>query len=406
MGNRNNNRVKLLIFGIIAVLMTVGFVSQTDLIMVFGNICNNTIIGKSMPAYAYMNDIENPDAADAGSFVVESIYPGKKYYVTAAGGSVINVTEYEKEEEMSELQGEAVKKENGQSGQNDDVSTILSQTKDTARQSLPDVISRDIVSGKVYSKEQLSDYGFSKSFYTVTGITTLASHIFNPSVLIEKDLSMKQSADKPQILIFHTHSQEDFVDSVQEDAATSIVGVGSYLKQVLEEKYGYNVIHDVSVYDYIDGKLDRSKAYTYAVEGVNKILQENPSIEMVIDLHRDGVAEGTRLVTEIDGKEVAKIMLLNGISYSNVNGEIEYLNNPFREENLAVSLQLKLLGEAYYPGFFRNNYINAYRYGLHLRGKSILVEAGAQTNRFEEVKNAMEPLSDVIDKMLKGQKAY
>ena len=67
---------------------------------------------------------------------------------------------------------------------------------------------------------------------------------------------------------------------------------------------------------------------------------------------------------------------------------------------------MKLLGEAYYPEYFRNNYINAYRYCLHLRGKSILVEAGAQTNTFEEVKNAMEPLADILNKVFKGEKAY
>ena len=135
-------------------------------------------------------------------------------------------------------------------------------------------------------------------------------------------------------------------------------------------------------------------------------MEKHPSIEVIIDLHRDGVNENTHLVTEIDGKQTARVMLFNGISYTNVNGEIDYLSNPNRTENLATSLQMYLLGEAYYPGFLRNNYINAYRYCLHHRGKSMLVEAGAQTNTLEEVKNAMEPLADMLDKMLKGERAY
>ena len=65
-----------------------------------------------------------------------------------------------------------------------------------------------------------------------------------------------------------------------------------------------------------------------------------------------------------------------------------------------------LLGQAYYPDYFRRIYVNAYRYCLHERGKSMLIEAGAQTNTFEEVKNAMEPLADLLDKLLKGEKAY
>lgn len=55
----------------------------------------------------------------------------------------------------------------------------------------------------------------------------------------------------------------------------------------------------------------------------------------------------------------------NGLSYSKVNGDIAYLNNPYRDDNLAMSLQMQLLGEAYYPGYLRNIYVNAYRYCLH-----------------------------------------
>ena len=152
-------------------------------------------------------------------------------------------------------------------------------------------------------------------------------------------MSITKDVTKPQILIFHTHSQETFADSVAGDPTTTIVGVGDYLTELLTQKYGYQVIHDTSVYDYVDGKLDRSKAYTYAEEGIAKILQENPSIEVVIDLHRDGVAETTHLLTEVDGKKMAKIMFFNGLSYSRVNGDIGYLYNPYRDDNLAMSFR-------------------------------------------------------------------
>ncbi|MGN0328307.1 MAG: stage II sporulation protein P [Lachnospira sp.] len=268
-----------------------------------------------------------------------------------------------------------------------------------------EVISRNVITGTVYNKSDLMSYDFVHShFYTITSITSLTSDILRPAEFINKDLSMKKDESKPQILIFHTHSQEGFVDSVEGDASTTIVGVGDYLASLLEEKYGYNVIHDTSVYDYVDGKLDRSKAYTYAEEGIEKILNENPSIEVVIDLHRDGVAETTHLITEVDGKTMSKLMFFNGLSYSKVNGDIGYLNNPYRDDNLSMSLQMQLLGEAYYPGLLRNIYVNAYRYCLHERGKSMLIEAGAQTNTVQEVKNAMEPLSDILDKLLKGEK--
>ena len=95
--------------------------------------------------------------------------------------------------------------------------------------------------------------------------------------------------------------------------------MGEYLTQLLNEK-GIETIHDTGVYDIIDGKLDRSNAYEYAGEAVEKILAENPTVEVLIDLHRDGVAEGTHLVTEINGKPTAKIMFFNGLSRSRTNG--------------------------------------------------------------------------------------
>ena len=151
---------------------------------------------------------------------------------------------------------------------------------------------------------------------------------------------------------------------------------------------------------------NQKEAYTYAEENVAKILEENPSIEVVIDLHRDGVPDTTRLVTEENGVTMSKVMFFNGISYSKAKGDIGYLYNANRDDNLAMSLQMYLLGEAYYPGLLRNIYINAYRYCLHMKGRSMLIEAGAQTNTSTEVKNAMIPVADMLDRLLRGEKAY
>lgn len=258
-----------------------------------------------------------------------------------------------------------------------------------------------------FNSELLLDFdNLIKEKYTITSITQLKPEQFNIEEALSMDMSMRQDNQNPQILIFHTHSQEAFADSIAGDSSTTIVGMGEYLAGLLREKYGYNVIHDTGVYDLVDGKLDRSAAYTYAEKGLEKILEEYPSIEVIIDLHRDGVDEKTRLVTEINGKPTAKIMLFNGISYSKVNGNLDYLPNPYIGENLAMSLQLKLLGDLYYPGFLRKNYINAYRYCLHYRGKSMLIEAGAQNNTIEEEKNAMELLAEILHRMFQGERAY
>lgn len=248
----------------------------------------------------------------------------------------------------------------------------------------------------ITTEELTYDY-LMKNFYTVVSSTTLRPEDIDAEKLMNMDMKLSTTNDKPQILIYHTHGQEGFVDSVNGDPNTGIIGVGNYLTTLLTEQYGYNVIHITDSFDYVNGVFDRSKAYDYAYERIAQVLAENPSIEVVIDLHRDGVNENLHLVTEVNGKPTAKIMFFNGISRLNSIGEIGYLYNPYREQNLAMSLQMKVLAEEYFADFTRKNYIQAYQYNLHLRPKSMLIEAGAQTNTFEEVKNAMEPLAMLLN---------
>ena len=264
-------------------------------------------------------------------------------------------------------------------------------------------VSRQRVPVTDISMEQLQDFDFVlRNFYTVDSTTSITSDQLNAPELIQMDLRMKTGNDQPQILIYHTHSQEEFIDSVPGDASTTIVGVGDYLTKILKENYGYNVLHVTDTFDIVDGKLDRNQAYNYAQERISQVLEENPSIEVIIDLHRDGVADNQRLVTEVNGKQTAKVMFFNGLSRTKQNGEISYLPNPYIQDNLAFSLQMMLACEKYYPDFARTIYLRGYRYNLHLRPKTLLVECGAQTNTVEEEMNAMEPLADVLNKVLTG----
>ena len=369
----------------------------------------NFLAGEYVPSYTFYDSVESQSEYTLKNSILNDIYPTGEYYRIYAGQgeACVSYDGYvDTIAQVVNITGQDDNKEDNNQNQENDVSVESDKATggETESEKSTNIIAADTVTGNVYDRQDLNDYNFCQQFYTVTSITSLTKEIFRPSECLDKDMKITHDSSSPQILIFHTHSQEKFADSTDDDS-TSILGVGDYLTELLTGK-GYNVIHDRSVYDYVDGKLDRSKAYTYAEQGIESILESNPSIEVVIDLHRDGVADTTHLVTEVDGRQMAKIMFFNGISYSNVKGNINYLYNPYRDDNLAMSLQMHLIGEAYYPGFLRRNYINAYRYCLHERAKSMLIEAGAQTNTFEEVKNAMEPLADMLDKLLTGVRAY
>lgn len=253
------------------------------------------------------------------------------------------------------------------------------------------------------SMERLNDFEYLVSnFYTVDSVTYINPSELNASELLGKDLRIDLSTGGSKILIYHTHSQETFVDS-DNDPSTSIVGIGRYLTEILNNKYKISTMHHEGVYDLINGKLDRSEAYEFAKPEVEQILAENPSIEVVIDLHRDGVADTTHLVTEINGKPTAQIMFFNGLSRTRVNGDLAGMANPYLQDNLAFSLQMKIAAETKYPGFARRNYLRGYKYNMDLMPRMLLIEAGAQTNTVEEMRNAMEVLADLLNSVLTGR---
>lgn len=236
-------------------------------------------------------------------------------------------------------------------------------------------------------------------FYTVDSNTMIGSDQLNADSFLEKDMRVSKDSGGPQILIFHTHSQEGFADSVPGDSTTSIVGVGERLAGILTDTYGYEVLHHTEAYD-AEGRDD---AYSRALPGIEQVLRENPSIQVIIDLHRDEMPEETRLVMDLDGRPTARFMFFNGLSRTKKTGNIAYLYNENLDENLAFSFQMQVKAAEYYPGLTRKIYLKGYRYNMHLRDKYLLVELGAQNNTVEEAMNACDPLAHILDMVLGGE---
>ncbi|MDR0273021.1 MAG: stage II sporulation protein P [Clostridiales bacterium] len=222
----------------------------------------------------------------------------------------------------------------------------------------------------------------------------------NTDEFLAKDFRIDTAVEGPQLLIFHAHSREMYEDSDHNDPFTGILGVGRALAETLETQYGISVLHHTERFDVIDGIPNREGAYERLAPAISQILADNPSIQVVIDLHRDGVGAHVQpMVSEINGQRAAQIMLVNGLSRRFRNGEIipvTYLPNPYQRENLAFSFNLQLAANQLYPGFARRIYLLEFRYSLHMHPNSILLEVGAQNNTFQEALNAVPPIADIL----------
>lgn len=262
-----------------------------------------------------------------------------------------------------------------------------------------------------YDPDQLRDLNFLQKYvYTVDESLGVTMKDFDIDYFLKKDMSIKDQNQGPKVLIFHTHSQESFINSragVEED---TVVGVGAELAKLLEQKYGIICIHNKKKYDIMGGKLDRNKSYTYVDQDLPGILKKYPSIEVVIDIHRDSIPGDRKLLTNVKGRPTARFMFFNGLSKLRIGGKmvpIASLPNPNLRDNLAFSFQMQMKVEEMYgqitPSLTRKIYLKNYRYSTHMKPKSLLIEVGTDDNTVQEAKNAMIPLAAVLNEVLIGE---
>ena len=243
------------------------------------------------------------------------------------------------------------------------------------------------------------------AFYAKDRNAGIIGSRFNVDNFINTDLRLKKNnSNGPQVLIFHTHGgTEFFIDSNPNDVYTGVVGAGVRLKHYLENKYNISVMHHTVLYDIVNGSPMRGGSYERMEIEIQKILDENPSIELVIDVHRDGIEPNPHLVTYIDEKPYAKLMFVNGVSALAENGgvrELSSLPNPNLDTNLALSFNMQIAANKFFPDLTRRIYLKAYRFSTHMRPRSLLVEMGSQYNTMEEAFNSMELLADLINEVV------
>ncbi len=262
---------------------------------------------------------------------------------------------------------------------------LSSSAKDTLKQN------KKVISKLTTSLD--TDYML-KQLYHVNDETGIDKDIFDVQKLLTSDVTIEKNANEPQILIFHTHAHEWFIDSREGKKSDTIVGVGAELARILKEDYGYNVIHYAAQYS-------AKTAYNQALPDIKAILKKYPSIKVVLDIHRDGVSEGvdTHTTINMNDETMAKLMFFNGVCQTK-KGPIEGYQNKNLQMNLAMSLQMRLYAMETFPQLTKYNFLKSWRYNMHLMPRYSLIEVGDNNNTVAEAKAAMKPLANIIDHVL------
>lgn len=220
-----------------------------------------------------------------------------------------------------------------------------------------------------------------------------------PDIKIKKD-------GTPQVLIYHTHTCESFMDKDQgfyfesfyprtEDKRYSVVRVGEAICESLK-KFGINSIHDTTCHD----SPSFSGSYKRSAETIEKNLTEHPSIQVTIDIHRDTIGNNERgkikPTFKVNNKKAAQIMIMSGCD---LDGS---MNFPDWEYNLRLALRLQKSAETLYPGMTRALFFGPVKYNMNKTHGSLLIEVGTEVNTLNEAVYTGHLIGNVLADVFEG----
>lgn len=262
----------------------------------------------------------------------------------------------------------------------DDIAVLMKEAKSTTKKA-------DSI-GKT-SEAPYQGGGTIISYGDVEIQSKIPSSFYNPDIkaLLEQGADLKiKDKSKPTILVYHSHTTEAYSlldvgyymksDSRSKDTAKNMVRVGDELVSYLE-KAGFVVIHDTEIHD-----LDYNSSYDSSREIVEKYLEEYPSIEITIDVHRDSItySDKTKVkpTAEINGKKAARMMIISGCEYGSVT------NFPDWEYNLRFNLAIQKQVNSMYSGLMRPILFSERKYNMYETHNSFLLEIGTDANTLDE----------------------
>ena len=261
-----------------------------------------------------------------------------------------------------------------------DIARLMNKAKKTATKSKS--------KGKT-SEEAYQGGGTIVSYGNLQIQTKIPKSFYSPDIkaLLNQgsDLTIYDKS-KPTVLIYHSHTTEAYSlldtgyyissDARSNNSARNMVRVGDDLAAYLE-KQGFNVIHDRTIHD-----KDYTKSYDNSRATIEKYLEQYPSIEVTIDVHRDDITYSNKTkvkpTAKINGKKAARMMIISGCEYNRVK------NFPDWEENLKFDLQVQNKVNELYPGLMRPILFSERKYNMYETHYSFLLEVGTDANTLDE----------------------
>ena len=230
----------------------------------------------------------------------------------------------------------------------------------------------------------------SEAGYTVAGnvyINNRSDQTFGADIF-DGTFSAALSKDEgPQVLILHTHGSEAYTmppgleyeptsECRTTDCTCNVVRVGDELAGVLEAA-GLTVVHDTTLHDY----PEYSGAYDRSLTTAKAYLEQYPSIQFILDVHRDAISDGNggmyKVVSDVAGQNAAQLSFVVGTD----GGGLEH---PLWQENLKLAAAITQCLAEDYPTLMRPITVRNSRYNQHLTTGTLLVEVGAAGNSLDE----------------------
>ena len=213
----------------------------------------------------------------------------------------------------------------------------------------------------------------------------------------EKPNKIKLDDKNPYVMIYHTHATECYSPLKQnnyhiDQRDKNVITIGEIIGGVLKDK-GHKIkqiekYHDLPSFN---------KSYVESLKTVKEELSKNESLKIILDVHRDGVDEGSKYIAkaqkaariDINGKSVATFSMVVGP------------DNPNKDQLLKFARYIRDKSNEKYPGLCKGIIVKPYgKFNQYVSDHYTLLEIGSNLNTMDEAKETAKLVGGILDEVI------